>query len=319
MISASQVSSLKTDVDKYFDDYATEKNELEPSNVWEGKSKDNAVQQMSQFENSFKGKISSQLSDFESVAEKYKEWEEVKDNLEQEQDKLRQVMNNNSRYPDNYTDTGPYERRISDYETKKKTLETDINKLIQNIKSNKIDISDVTVKTPDSYKMYDFVNFYQYNYSQSYGDGTIANCGCGPTSMAMVLTYLLGETVDPVETSNWSMAHNGYCPGEGTYWSFFPKISAAYGVECEEMGASSGNIYQKLKEGKVVIMSMGPGHFTSGGHFIVLRGINSDGSIKVDDPASETRTNQSWSADLIASEAKGMWAFDSDQTADMTI
>jgi len=319
MISAGQVSSLKSDVDKYFDNYGDEKSELEPTSVWEGKSKENAVQQMSQFENNYKGKISSQLTDFESVATKYEEWEKTKENIEKEQETLRTIRDNNARYPDNRTDTGPYERRISDYETKKKTLEKEINELIKSIKSNKIDITDVSVKTPDSYKMYDFVNYYQYNYQQRYGDGTIATCGCGPTSMAMVLTYLLGETIDPVETSNWSMAHNGYCPGEGTYWSFFPAISKAYGVECEQLGASSSNIYSKLKEGKTVIMSMGPGHFTSGGHFIVLRGINSDGSIKVDDPASETRTNQSWSADLIASEAKGMWAFDSDQTVDMTI
>lgn len=319
MISSSQVSSLKTDVDKYFTDYGTKKSELEPNDVWEGKSKENAIEQMGNFEDDYKGKIASQLSDFTTVAKDYEDWVKVKKDLEDEKEVLKKLENDRIKYPDAYIDTGPSERKISGYETEKARLEKEINEKIDSIISNKIDITNVEVKTPDSYKLYDFVNFYQYNYSHPYGDGTIANCGCGPTSMAMVLTYLLGENIDPVETSDWSMAHNGYCPGEGTYWSFFPKISQEYGVECEEMGASTGNIRQKLSEGKVVIMSMGPGHFTSGGHFIVLRGINPDGSIKVDDPASEERTNQSWSAELIASEAKGMWAFDSDRTAEMTI
>ena len=39
---------------------------------------------------------------------------------------------------------------------------------------------------------------------------------------------------------------------------------------------------------------MAKGHFTSNGHFIVLRGITEDGKVLVADPASYKRSGQEW-------------------------
>lgn len=47
---------------------------------------------------------------------------------------------------------------------------------------------------------------------------------------------------------------------------------------------------------------MSAGHFTSSGHFIVLRGIQ-DEQILVADPASRTRSEQSWELSIILNEA----------------
>jgi hypothetical protein len=48
---------------------------------------------------------------------------------------------------------------------------------------------------------------------------------------------------------------------------------------------------------------MTKGHFTSGGHFIVLRGITAEGKILVADPASVKRSEQEWALSLIVNEA----------------
>mgnify|MGYP003483381476 FL=1 len=53
---------------------------------------------------------------------------------------------------------------------------------------------------------------------------------------------------------------------------------------------------------------MGPGHFTKGGHFIVLTGISEDGRITVADPNSEQRSNQTWDVNTIVNEGKQIWA-----------
>lgn len=58
-----------------------------------------------------------------------------------------------------------------------------------------------------------------------------------------------------------------------------------------------------------MILSMNPGHFTKIGHFIVLRGITSDGKILVNDPASTERTNQTWDVGTVAGESARAWAF----------
>ena len=57
-----------------------------------------------------------------------------------------------------------------------------------------------------------------------------------------------------------------------------------------------------LAEAKLVVAIMSEGHFTSSGHFIVLRGVK-DGKIMVADPASYTRSEQLWDLSIILNEA----------------
>lgn len=48
---------------------------------------------------------------------------------------------------------------------------------------------------------------------------------------------------------------------------------------------------------------MGKGHFTNGGHFIVLRGITESGKILVHDFASVNRSNKEWNLSIIMNES----------------
>jgi predicted double-glycine peptidase len=61
-------------------------------------------------------------------------------------------------------------------------------------------------------------------------------------------------------------------------------------------------ILDALSDGKLVVAIMTKGHFTSGGHFIVLRGIQ-DGQIMVADPASYRRSEKLWDLSIILNEA----------------
>jgi hypothetical protein len=45
------------------------------------------------------------------------------------------------------------------------------------------------------------------------------------------------------------------------------------------------------------------GHFTGGGHFIVLRGVTADGKILVADPGSYSRSEKEWDLSIILNEA----------------
>ena len=57
-----------------------------------------------------------------------------------------------------------------------------------------------------------------------------------------------------------------------------------------------------ITDGKLVVALMSAGHFTRGGHFMVLRGV-SDGKILVADPASYERSQKPWNLDIIMKEA----------------
>lgn len=196
-----------------------------------------------------------------------------------------------------------------------------LNKVFQSTSttSNTSELIDKFIsKVESGSSMNEFVNYYQYDYDDviyytspdgsSYG--TIKAAGCGTTSMAMVLTYLKGETIDPVETSDYSREHGTYTWGAGTNWDFFGKISEDYDINCTESSVTSENIVNSLSNGETVIMSMGPGTFTKFGHYIVLTGINDDGTISVADPNSEERSNTTYDIDVFLNEGREMWSFD---------
>lgn len=131
---------------------------------------------------------------------------------------------------------------------------------------------------------------------------TIGQAGCGPTSMAIVISTLTGEAHDPLELSRWSVANGHRCEGNGSYHSLIPSAAAAYGLTCEGNLSAQG-IVDALSSHKLVVVIMSRGHFTKGGHFIVLRGVTSGGKILVADPASYRRSGQEWDLSIILNES----------------
>ncbi len=131
---------------------------------------------------------------------------------------------------------------------------------------------------------------------------TIGQGGCGPTSMAIVISTLTGAAHDPVELARWSVANGHRCEGNGSYHSLIPAAAAAYGLSCEKNLDAQG-IVDALSSGKLVVVIMSKGHFTRGGHFIVLRGVTSGGKILVADPASYGRSGQEWDLSIIMDES----------------
>ena len=131
---------------------------------------------------------------------------------------------------------------------------------------------------------------------------TIAGAGCGPTSLAICVSTLTNTTVTPDVMCAWSY-QNGYrCEGSGSYHSLIPNGAAHYGVPCEGLGQSKSKLIKALQDGKLVIAIMSAGHFTRGGHFIVLRGITDDGKVLVADCASYARSEQEWDIGVFLAE-----------------
>lgn len=55
---------------------------------------------------------------------------------------------------------------------------------------------------------------------------------------------------------------------------------------------------------------MGPGEFTSEGHFIVLAGIDENGKIIVNDSNSKINSSKKWDIDVFMKETKNLWSFE---------
>ena len=132
----------------------------------------------------------------------------------------------------------------------------------------------------------------------------IAKAGCGPTSMAVVITSLTGKWVTPLDTAIWGYQH-GFYSREGSAHEMIPAMAAAYGLRWQGAGTDYQAIKKALKAGKPVVCLMGPGYFTRGGHFMVLVAIDNNDCVTVADVGSRTRSAYKYRlADVIA-QSKG--------------
>lgn len=148
---------------------------------------------------------------------------------------------------------------------------------------------------------------YNHRFSGPGGTNTIKSAGCGPTSLAICISTLTGRRVTPIQVADWGAKQGLYIQGEG--WSHScPGIMANHwGLKCKKIARSKKNLKTVLRKGQLVVAVMGPGHFTSGGHYIVLYGLNSKGQILVSDCGSRSR-NGAWNFDIVFNETKdGYW------------
>lgn len=123
-----------------------------------------------------------------------------------------------------------------------------------------------------------------------YGGGSIASSGCGPTSFAMIASYLTDTTITPADAVAWC-GNSYYMPGIGTYWSYFQAAANHFGCGSVTQTSDANQVLQALSEGHPVISSQRAGLFTSGGHFIVLRGVTADSKVLVNDPNDNSSKN----------------------------
>lgn len=140
-----------------------------------------------------------------------------------------------------------------------------------------------------------------------YGDNIMGLSGCGPTCLSMVCVYLLNDPqYSPRYIADFAQ-ENGYCvPGNGSSWTLISEGGVMLGLDVIEIPLDEDRIIRNLEVGNPVVCIMGPGDFTSTGHFIVMTGYE-DGKIKVNDPNSPDRSNMLWDYDAIKDQIRNLW------------
>lgn len=186
------------------------------------------------------------------------------------------------------------------------------------IRSHKIKLTDILAYIDGSGQSYEGIIFTDgvtevvyYNQLDErwadlpYGTDNIGGYGCGPTSMAIVVSSLTDQTVDPPTMAEWAYQNGYWCSGNGSYHSLIPGAAEGFGLQWESISTDDPQaVVDTLASGKLIVALMSKGHFTSSGHFMVLRGVTSEGKILVADPASKKRSEQEWDISIILDEAR---------------
>lgn len=135
-----------------------------------------------------------------------------------------------------------------------------------------------------------------------YGSDDIGRYGCGPTAMAMAVQSFTGETITPAQMAQVAVKGGYWARAQGSYLSIVNGLAKNYGLVSAPLEKTPEAIETALLSGNLVVALMGPGHFTTGGHFILIRGITLDGQLLVADPNSTENSLQTWDPQLILSE-----------------
>ncbi|MGL4740310.1 MAG: C39 family peptidase [Sarcina sp.] len=147
----------------------------------------------------------------------------------------------------------------------------------------------------------------QWGYDK-YGLGPIAMDGCGPTSLAMVVVGVTGNTkVNPRVVAEYGQAHGSYTPNVGSNALLMTSVAEHFGLTPHRIQANQ--VVENLKEGRPIIAALGPGKFTLSGHVIVLVGITKDGKIIINNPDSVVYSREAWNLSTITDCARGFWSY----------
>lgn len=114
------------------------------------------------------------------------------------------------------------------------------------------------------------------------GNSNFASGGCGFTSCCMIASYLTRTKIMPQDLAKWSQGY--YVNGAGMSWALPSAVAEHYGLGTVTQTTSTKEMLQALKDGKAVMSSQSAGLFTRGGHLIVLRGLDDNGNVLVNDP-----------------------------------
>ena len=143
----------------------------------------------------------------------------------------------------------------------------------------------------------------------TYGREMIAITGCGPTCLSMVAVSLLGDlSLNPRAVADFADTNGYYAEGVGTEWTLMTDGAAQLGLSSRVLPLHGPTILSELRAGNPIICSVGSGDFTKNGHYIVLTGVNRDGTVSVNDPNSVVRSDKTWELDVIMTQVKNLWA-----------
>ena len=234
--------------------------------------------------------------------------EEVKNSNDPVIQNLLKKVNNNSNVSAILSDINSYPKELLELASEKEeTIDFVANYPNYDASTNKV------ISTKKDYKKGQIPLFIQWDERwgyEKYGSDFIAINGCGPTALAMVAVGLTGnKDINPKVVAEFS-DENGYLvEGVGSSWTLMTEGAGHFGLKSKELPLTKDAIISTLKKGQPIIASMGPGTFTSGGHYLVLTGVDSNNKIIINDSDSKIRSSQTWDIDVFMKETENLWTF----------
>jgi hypothetical protein len=156
-------------------------------------------------------------------------------------------------------------------------------------------------------------SFYQWDTRWSYttySGAPFGITGCAPTALSMVYCGLTGDISKSPSTMAELAYEKGYVTdSHGTLTSFLIDEADGLGLDCALVDLDVGALKAGLSQGYVYIANVGPGDFTSEGHFIVITKVTEDGTLQIHDPFSRVNSEKTWDATSIVGQTISLFSY----------
>ena len=166
---------------------------------------------------------------------------------------------------------------------------------------------------PVSGTVMNIVPLYQFHYTKTIcvigGENrSVKTSGCGATCVAMIIRHMKGNYEETPETVFEWLYKAGFYKGNGLSHLALSRYLSKNGIGSRWTGSTT-EVLNSLKAGKPVIAHIGSGTFAENGHYILLRGIDENGNILVNDPNSRRLTEGAYSLQMIRSQLRASDGF----------
>ena len=93
-------------------------------------------------------------------------------------------------------------------------------------------------------------------------------------------------------------------------------VSLNYGLSCETLEVSDKVFKEALGAGKDIILRLGDGNNTDGGHFVIITSVNEENNenyYTIHDPYSQANSMKQWKFKEFSQSITGSWAISKTQ------
>ena len=140
-----------------------------------------------------------------------------------------------------------------------------------------------------------------------YGSDVAGLTGCGPVCLSMAAWYLTEDPqFSPDKMLAFALENGYYSKGNGSSWTLISQGGVKLGFDVTEIPLVKSRILKNLEADNPIICAMGPGDFTTSGHYIVMVGTE-NGMIRINDPNSRKNSEKLWSYEEIENQIRNLW------------
>ena len=174
---------------------------------------------------------------------------------------------------------------------------------LEHNKQQEIDLSEyVNSKTVPLFMQWD----QRWGYLP-YGSDVAGLTGCGPVCLSMAAFYLTGdEAYSPDKLITFAIKNGYVSAGNGSSWTLISEGGVKLGFDVTEIPLDENRIIRNLEVDNPIICVVGPGDFTTAGHYIVICGYE-NGMLRINDPNSIANSNKLWSYEQIKDQIRNLW------------